>query len=345
MENPQLKSLLETLIFVAEKPLKVSEMLDAWELYQKSLVEAPAEAEALETEAEAGEGEALEAAPEGSEAAELPSDEEFDIDVNPERAFIPGEEDAAAQLQAKVLEESEKLSRSDIASALQEMEQEYLSNPQRGIILAEVGGGWQFRTRPENAAIIRGFYQPKPTKLSKPSLETMAIVAYRQPITRVEIDLIRGVDSGGVLKTLLEKNLVRIVGKKEEPGKPMLYGTTQEFLELFQLSSLKDLPTLKEFRELEEEFQRKSGAEGTVVENTMEGDEPVDPKDFTLNAAPVREMLSDLEDEEEEEVLELEESLKNLRKLEKDIFKEEKSEEAAPAEPVEDVPSAGAEGV
>ena len=94
-------------------------------------------------------------------------------------------------------------------------------------------------------------------RLSRAQLETLSIVAYRQPITRPEIDDIRGVDSGGSLKTLLERQLVRILGKKEEPGRPLLYGTTREFLEFFNLRDLKDLPTLREYYDLSEEHKQK----------------------------------------------------------------------------------------
>src|SRR5207237_149502 len=124
-----------------------------------------------------------------------------------------------------------------------------------GIQLHPVAGGYQYRSNPENAAWVQRLLQQKPVKLSRAQLETLAIVAYRQPITRPEIDQIRGVDSGGTLKTLLDRSLVRILGKKEEPGRPMLYGSSREFLEFFNLRDLKDLPTLREFHELTEEHR------------------------------------------------------------------------------------------
>jgi len=125
----------------------------------------------------------------------------------------------------------------------------------RGMELHQVAGGWQLRTAPENAPWVQRLLQQKPTRLSRAQLEVLAIVAYRQPITRPEIDDIRGVDSGGALKTLLERRLVRILGKKEEPGRPLLYGTTREFLEFFNLRDLKDLPTLREYYDLSEEHK------------------------------------------------------------------------------------------
>ena len=121
-----------------------------------------------------------------------------------------------------------------------------------GIMLVEIAGGYQLATRPENASWIRKFKSVKlSSKLSKPALETLAIVAYKQPITRMEVETIRGVNIGGIMRNLMERRLVKIVGKKDVPGKPMLYGTTLEFLQYFGLKDLSALPTLKEFQELE----------------------------------------------------------------------------------------------
>jgi segregation and condensation protein B len=128
---------------------------------------------------------------------------------------------------------------------------------ERGIELHQVAGGWQLRTAAQNAPWVQRLLQAKPVRLSRAQLETMAIVAYRQPVTRPEIDDIRGVDSGGALKTLLDRQMVRVLGKKEEPGRPLLYGTTREFLEFFNLRDLKDLPTLREYNELTDENREK----------------------------------------------------------------------------------------
>ena len=124
-----------------------------------------------------------------------------------------------------------------------------------GIVLHEVAGGWQLRTSPDNAAFARRFLKVKPQRLTRAALETLAIIAYRQPVTRPEIEDIRGVDCGAVVKALLERRLIKILGKKEEPGRPMLYGTTREFLEFFALKDLASLPTLREFHELSEEHR------------------------------------------------------------------------------------------
>jgi segregation and condensation protein B len=147
---------------------------------------------------------------------------------------------------ALILEEHE---RADIRLALDELVEEY-SAGERGIILAQVAGGYQMRSRPEHADYIRRLTKSKGVKFSQSALETLAIIAYRQPVTRAEVEYLRGVDSGGVLKSLLEKKLLRILGKKEVPGKPLIYGTSREFLELFGLKDLASLPTLKEIQEL-----------------------------------------------------------------------------------------------
>jgi len=116
----------------------------------------------------------------------------------------------------------------------------------RGIELIEVSGGYQFRTKPQWADWIHRLKKVKAVRLSQSALETLAIVAYRQPVIRPEIEQIRGVDSGWVLRTLMERGLVRMMGRKELPGRPMIYGTTKTFLELFGLREITDLPTLKE---------------------------------------------------------------------------------------------------
>jgi len=121
-----------------------------------------------------------------------------------------------------------------------------------GVHLVEVAGGWQLRTRPEVQQYVHRHGGSRSVKFSQSALETLAIVAYRQPATRSEIEHLRGVDCGGVLKTLLERKLVRILGKKDIPGRPLIYGTTREFLEVFGLKDLKGLPTLKEIQALDE---------------------------------------------------------------------------------------------
>ncbi len=140
-----------------------------------------------------------------------------------------------------------------ISALLDQLEQEFmLSN--RGFHLVKVAGGYQFVTRSDLAPWIKEMERTRAAaRLSKPGLETLAIIAYKQPVTRAEIEMIRGVDAAGVLKTLLDRKLVKIVGRKEVPGRPMLYGTTRTFLKYLGLSDLSALPTMKEFQELAEE--------------------------------------------------------------------------------------------
>jgi segregation and condensation protein B len=153
-----------------------------------------------------------------------------------------------------------------VREVLADLKQAYSS---RGIVLEEVAGGWLFRTSAQFAPFVRELASERPVRLTRAQVETLAIAAYRQPITRPEIDDIRGVDSGATLKLLLERDLLRILGKKDEPGRPLLYGTTTAFLELFGLKSLKDLPTLHEFTELNEDSRRVAETElGEVLPET-----------------------------------------------------------------------------
>lgn len=121
----------------------------------------------------------------------------------------------------------------------------------RGIQIIEVAEGFKMCTRAEFSSWISAlFTEKKKARLSTQALETLAVIAYKQPITKAEIEQIRGVNIGGTIKTLLDRNLLRILGKKEAPGRPIMYGTTRDFLEYFGLSDLSALPTLKEFSEL-----------------------------------------------------------------------------------------------
>lgn len=131
------------------------------------------------------------------------------------------------------------------------------SRKDSGIILVEAAGSFRFKTNPANVVWVSRIIQGKPVRLGRAMMETLAIVAYKQPITRPEVDDVRGVDCGPVLRTLLDRNLVRVIGKKEDVGRPLLYGTTPEFLKTFNLSDLTELPTLREFHELGAEESAK----------------------------------------------------------------------------------------
>ena len=146
----------------------------------------------------------------------------------------------------EVLEGAEK---EDVRSILSELQAE-LENSRRGVRLVEVAGGYQLRTAKVNADWVKKFLGGRPARMGRATLETLAIIAYRQPITRAEIEAIRGVDVDGVINTLLDRSLIRPVARKDVPGRPFLYGTTPEFLQLFNLKDLTHLPTLKEMEEI-----------------------------------------------------------------------------------------------
>jgi segregation and condensation protein B len=143
----------------------------------------------------------------------------------------------------------EGVAKEDIRSTLDELYAELEAN-RRGVRLVEVAGGYQLRTAKVNAEWVKKFLGGRPARMGRATLETLAIIAYRQPITRAEIEAIRGVDVDGVINTLLERSLIRAIARKDVPGRPFLYGTTPEFLQLFNLKDLTHLPTLKEMTEM-----------------------------------------------------------------------------------------------
>ena len=165
--------------------------------------------------------------------------------------FVSGEPVSVEKI-AQVFPDLEK---PEIRSCLKELISEW-EEMGRGIFLANVSGGYQFRTAPGSSDHITNFLKKvKKFRLSRPALEVIAIIAYKQPVTRVEIESIRGVDCSGVINVLLERQIIEIKGRKEVIGKPFLYGTTAEFLEVFGLKSLSDLPTLKEIDEISQNLE------------------------------------------------------------------------------------------
>ncbi len=147
------------------------------------------------------------------------------------------------------------IDRSQIRKCLKELVSDW-EELNRGFFLAEIAGGFQFRTDPKHSEDISNYNKKiKKFRLSRAALEVIAIIAYKQPVTRVEIESIRGVDSSGVINVLLERRVIEIKGRKEVIGKPFLYGTTTEFMEIFGLKSLNDLPTLKELDEISQNLE------------------------------------------------------------------------------------------
>jgi segregation and condensation protein B len=204
--------------------------------------------------------------------------------------FAAGEPVALAQL-ANALD---NVSRDTIRKALAEMAVTYASGD-RGIVLEEIAGGYQLRTPKEHALYVRRLLAAKPPRLSRPLLETLSIIAYRQPVTRPEIEQLRGVDSGGVLDTLVERSLIKIAGRKEAPGRPMMYATTVEFLELFGLKDLENLPDLAEFRALEDE-----PAESHPDQELSGESQPVSEEAEAIAAANSDEVVGQLQETQEQ---------------------------------------------
>jgi segregation and condensation protein B len=169
--------------------------------------------------------------------------------------------------------------RAEVRAALEEL-QRRCEGPERGLRIVEVAGGYQLQTPADNAPWVGRLLQTRPIRLSRASIETLAIVAYRQPLTKAEVDEIRGVDSGGVLKTLLEYGFIRIAGRKDVPGKPLIYATDKRFMEFFRLKSLADLPTLREMEEIQEERLAEAQEAGVLpLEDGAEYGETEEPGD------------------------------------------------------------------
>lgn len=216
-----------------------------------------ADASASGTESETGEGE---------------DTSEQDFEPEDTTAYLKGLVEsilfvADRPLDLKDLARAVRIDKKRCQELLDSLREDYRA---RGVYLEDVSGGVAFRTNPLYAEQVRKFLAQRPVRLSRAQLETLAIVAYRQPITRPEVDDIRGVDCGPVLKGLLERDLIRVLGKKDEPGRPMLYGTSPQFLELFNLDTLSELPTLKEFTELSDDSR-------LVYENELGEDAPDGP--------------------------------------------------------------------
>jgi len=183
-----------------------------------------------------------------------------------------------------------------IREALKELVEDYRVR-NGGFFIEEVAGGFQFRTSAEFAPWLRRLFKIGLQRISKAAMESLAIIAYKQPVTRGELESVRGVDSGGVLATLMDKRFIKIVGRKEVPGRPVVYGTTKEFLETFDLKDLSCLPSLKDIQKMEEENghekeDRRASedfeAEGTGSEDSPAPEEGADQAEAegSLDSAP-----------------------------------------------------------
>ena len=217
--------------------------------------------------------------------------------------FISGE-----PVSLDILKEILDLDKQDVERYLKELLSEYaLKNS--GLVLVEVAGGVQMVTNPDCAPWIKKLLATSmPTRLSQPSLETLAIIAYKQPIIKSEIEAIRGVNSDGVIRTLLERRQIKILGRKEVPGRPLLYGTTREFLQSFGLKDLSELPTLKEFQEMDTPEVSLPEDEGELMDNPVgmgedsveyesEVSPPEDEGEASVNSVDMDEVPVDYEEE------------------------------------------------
>jgi segregation and condensation protein B len=151
----------------------------------------------------------------------------------------------------KIKDVLEDKSKKELKELVKELIEDY-QKLERGIFIREVAHGYQFCTKPEYAHLIQKLRKSKPYHLTLPTLETLAIVAYKQPVTKAEVEVVRGVDCTGVLKSLLEKKLIALQGRKDVMGRPFLYGTTSRFLEVFGLADLSSLPSIEEIKQLKE---------------------------------------------------------------------------------------------
>ena len=176
---------------------------------------------------------------------------------------VPGEPagGALAILEAVLFAAEEPLTVARLAEVLEEPNgrkvvalvtglRERLAADERGLEVVEIAGGYTLMTRPDLAAWVRRLKRVRPARLSRAALETLAVIAYKQPITKAEIEEVRGVNADGVLRTLAERELIRVVGRRPDPGRPILYGTSRAFLEHFGFKDLSDLPTLREIEAL-----------------------------------------------------------------------------------------------
>ncbi|MBN2419097.1 MAG: SMC-Scp complex subunit ScpB [Deltaproteobacteria bacterium] len=182
-------------------------------------------------------------------------------------------------IEALLFSSDKPLSVKDIHDVLPDVEKTEIKNSikilihdyealDRSFLLKEVAGGFQFRSRPEYGSYILRMFQKTPNRLSRATIETLAIIAYKQPILKSEIERLRGVDVGGIIKTLMEKGLVKIMGRKELPGRPLVYGTTKRFLEVFDLKDLNSLPKLKEIKDFAADHY-----EPTIMNRDASGEE------------------------------------------------------------------------
>ncbi len=185
----------------------------------------------------------------------------------------------------------------EIKVAIRDLQQDYETRS-AGLTILELAGGYQMLSNSIYATYIKDFFKTKhKERLSKPALESLAIIAYKQPVTRADIEIIRGVNSDGVAGSLLSKDLIKVVGRKDVPGKPFMYGTTKQFLQYFGLKSLSDLPKLEEFPSLMEAEDNQEYLETDALNPT----ENTQTEDVQEEAVASVELIEDIEPKRDEQ--------------------------------------------
>jgi len=246
--NRKLIEIIEALIFASEKPISAATIYD--------VVNASCSDETKNRVKEVllSESGALE---DNADRDEFSDEMSYKEVVKYDTSMSDNDSDPDHEITCNTSMERTTCSEDDIYGAIDVLKNKYNSTDNGAIELVEIGDGYQLRTRPEFGKWIKLLKISRPVRLTKAALETLSILAYKQPVTRAEIDSIRGVDSGYTIRFLMEKKLAKILGKKDIPGRPLLYGTGNEFLTLFGLKNLSSLPTLREFRELTEKHAEK----------------------------------------------------------------------------------------
>jgi len=205
--------------------------------------------------------------PENTDAEELsPQAEELPLGARISAVLLAAGKPVALNTIAKAVKEK----KGTVEAAIDNLASLY-KDEIHGFSLSQVQGGYQFRTAPGAAAAIREMIPPKAKRLSRAAAETLAVIAYKQPIQRAEIEAIRGVDALPTLKTLLDARVIRTIGRDEDIGKPALYATTETFLERFGLNDLTELPTIPELRELDAEPGEPPSEDENLSATTIEG--------------------------------------------------------------------------
>ena len=257
----------------------------------------------VSAEAESAEASSVEAAPANDGAVQAIAERELRGIV--ESLLFVSPEPLSVQRLVAIMGD---VTKADVAQALRGLGEE-LEQEGRGVRLVEIAGGFRLVTKQEYATWIKRLDKTKSAaKLSRSALESLAIIAYKQPIVRSEIEEIRGVETSGVVRTLLERKLVRIVGRKEVPGRPIMYGTTKFFLERFGLNDLTQLPPLREFTELGESDQSllpmesmevavPTPAEAAVIDSTTEAIKALSEEASSVTDAEEVEIESAVEEE------------------------------------------------